>query len=98
MVDSARKELLTGSTFTEQEHGRIGLRDALDLLAELADGSMFAHDAREAVARGEFFAQQKIFAQKFLLARGALHENFQMIEVDGFLQKVERAFLQDRKS
>ena len=35
----------------------VGGGDFLNLLADFADGSVFAEDAREAVARGIFFAE-----------------------------------------
>ena len=92
MMDGAREEFFAGAAFAEQQHGGIGGGDALDLLADFADGSVFADDARKAVARGIFFAEDEIFAQQFLLAGGAVDEKFQVIEIDGFLEKIEGAF------
>jgi len=37
---------------------------------------VFSDDARETITRGKFLAEKKIFPEKLLLARGALHENF----------------------
>ncbi len=93
MVHGASEKLFAGAAFTEQQHGGVGGGDALHLLAHFADRSMLADDARKAVTRDVFFAQQKIFAQKFLLASGALHQQLEMLEVDGLLQEVEGAFL-----
>ena len=74
MVDGAREEFLAGAAFAEEQNGGVGGGDFLNLLAEFADGGVFAEDAREAVARGIFFAEDEIFAQQFLLAGGAADE------------------------
>jgi hypothetical protein len=76
MMDRARKKFFSGAALSEKENRGIGLRHALELLAEFANGSVLADDARESIARGKFFAEKQIFAKKFLLARGTLHENF----------------------
>ena len=91
-MDGARKKLFSGSAFAEQQNGGIGRGDALRHLAGFFHRGMLADDPRKAVARGVFFAQQKIFAQQFLLLRGAFEQQLQMIEVDRLLDEIERAF------
>ena len=59
------------------------------MFADFADGVVLADDAGETVARGVFFAEQEIFAQEFLLLRRAFHEQFQVIEIDRFLDEIE---------
>src|SRR5438128_3803676 len=93
VMNSPREQFLTRAAFTEEEDGGVGLRDALKLLTEITNRSVFANDARETVTRGKFFPEDKIFAKQFLLARGPLNEDFEVIEVNGLLKKVERAFL-----
>src|SRR5262249_43905666 len=61
VMNSSSKKFFARSALAEQKNSRIGNRDALDLLAEFANGSVFADDAREAITSCEFFAQQKIF-------------------------------------
>ncbi len=92
MMDGAREEFFAGAAFAEQQHGGIGGGDVLDLLADFADGSVFTEDAREAVTRGIFFAEDEIFAEQFLLAGGTADEEFQVLEVHRLLEKIEGAF------
>ena len=93
VMDRAGKEFLAGAAFAEQQHGGIGGGHALHHLARFLHGGMFADDARKTVPRGVFLAQQQIFAQEFLLLRGALHQQFQVFEVHWLLDEIERAFL-----
>ena len=93
MVNGAREEFLAGAAFAEEQHRGFGRRDTLQLMADRFHRVGFADDAREAVTRGKFLAQDEIFAQQFLLACGAFDEQFQMIEINGLLDKIECAFL-----
>src|ERR1700686_477089 len=93
VMDGAREELLAGAAFAEEQSGRIGSGYALHLLADPANGGMLADNARKSIARSVLFAKQQILAQQLLLTRGALHQQFQMIEVHRLLQKIEGAFL-----
>src|SRR5712664_3082116 len=98
MVNRARKELLARATFAQQQRGGIGRSDALNLLANFANGSMLADNAGKTVTGCVLFAEQQIFAEELLLTRGALHQEFEMVEVDGFLKEIEGAFLHGRDS
>ena len=52
---------------------------------------MLPDDPRKPVPRRILRAQQQIFALQFLLLRRALHQQLQMVQVHGLLQKIERA-------
>src|SRR5215472_17332921 len=52
---------------------------------------MLADNARETIALGVFFAQEQILPKKFLLAGGARDEQLQVLQLDGFLNEIERA-------
>ena len=67
VMDGAREKFLAGAAFAQQQNRGIGGGHALRHLARFLHGGMLADDAREAVARGVFLAQQQIFAQQFLL-------------------------------
>jgi hypothetical protein len=92
MMDGAGEQLFAGAALAEEQNG--GVRDGnfLDLLADFANGSIFAKDARKAVAGRIFFAKNQIFPEQLLLAGGAADKQFQMLQVHGLLQKVESAF------
>ena len=76
MMDGAGEEFLAGATFAEKKNGGIGLRDALNLEAEITDRTVFADDTRKTITCGKFLAEQKVFAKQLLLACGPLHEDF----------------------
>src|SRR5579885_221685 len=69
MVNRPCEELFPRAAVSQQQHRRIRRRNLLDLLADLADRSMLAHDARETVPRGILFPQDQVLAQQLLLAR-----------------------------
>src|SRR6266851_9486641 len=96
MMNGAGEELLAGATFAQEQRGGIGCSDALNLLADFANGSMLADDAGKSVTRGVLFAEQQIFAEELLLPRGALYQELEMIEVDGFLKEIVGTFLHGR--
>src|SRR5260370_16936862 len=96
MVNRAREKLLARATFAQQQRGGIGRSDALNLLANFANGSMLADNAGKTVTGCVLFAEQQIFAEELLLTRGALHQEFEMVEVDRFLKEIEGAFLHGR--
>src|SRR4030095_7312847 len=92
VVNGASEEFLARTAFTEQENGCPGRGHALELLANRLHGGRVPDDARKAVAGGELLAEDEIFPQQFLLARGAFDEKFQMVEVNGLLDEIEGAF------
>src|ERR1700726_2175489 len=96
VMNRSREKLFARSAFAQEQNGRIGRSDPLRHLTGILHGFMFANDSREAVTRGVLFAQQKVFAQQFLLARGAFEKKLQMVEVDRLLNEIKRAFLHRR--
>ena len=92
MVNGPRKNFFSRSAFTQQQHGRFRGRHPLGNLARVFHRRMFAQNARKSVAHRIFFAQQQIFPQQFLLLRGAIQQQFQVIEIDRFLDEIEGAF------
>jgi len=92
LMDGAGEEFLAGAAFAEKQNGGVGGSDFLELMTDGLHGRGFADDAREAVTGGEFFAQDEIFAEEFLLAGGALDEKLEVIEVHRLLNEVESAF------
>jgi len=71
----------------------VGGGDFLNLLADFADGRVFTEDAWEAVARRIFFAEDEDFREAIPVGGRAADEEFQVLEVDGLLEKIESAFL-----
>src|SRR6266404_3331757 len=63
MMNRARKQFLSRPALAQQQRGGIGRSDTLNLLADPANGSVFADDARKSVTRCVLFAQQQIFAE-----------------------------------
>src|SRR6516165_3904871 len=96
MMYGAREEFLAGATLAEQQYGGFGGSGFLQLGAYLLHRRGFSNDAREAVANGEFLAQDQVFPEKLLLTGGPLDEQFQMVEVHRLLNKIESAFLHGR--
>src|SRR5882762_164108 len=92
MMNRAREQLLSGPALAQQQRGGIGRSDTLNLLADPANGSVLADDARKSVTRCVLLAQQQILSQQFLLTSRALHQKFQVVEIDRFLQKIKSAF------
>ena len=93
MMNSAGKEFFARAAFAQQQDGGIGCGHALDLVAGFLHGSVFAEDAREAIARGILLAEQEVFAQQFLLLRGALDQQLQVVQVHRLLDEVEGSTL-----
>src|SRR5882672_8301714 len=49
MMNRAREQLLAGAAFAQQQRGGIGRSDTLNLLADAANGSVFANNAGKSV-------------------------------------------------
>src|SRR6267142_1195485 len=60
VMNGARKQLLAGAAFAQKQCGGIRRSDALNLLADPANGSVLADDTGTSVTRGVLFAQQQI--------------------------------------
>ena len=89
VMDRPGDEFFAGAGFAEEQDGGRSGGDFLDLLADFADGGVFAEDARgQAVARGIFFAEDYIFAEKFLLGGAARPtRSFKCSRSTGFWRK-----------
>src|SRR5260370_12837519 len=61
MVNRAREELLARATFAQQQRGGIGRSDALNLLANFANGSMLAANARKTLTDSVLSPNHPIF-------------------------------------
>src|ERR1700682_1051479 len=92
MVNRSGEKLFARAALAQEQRSGVGSGDALNLLADLANGSMLADDAGKSITRGVLFAEQQILAEQFLLTGGTLHKKFQVIEVNGLLEKIEGAF------
>ena len=79
-----------------EQDGRIGRRRALQRRKHLPQGSVLADQLRRAATNRQLLAQQQVLRDDAPLLQRACHEQQEMIGIDGFGEKVERAFLHRR--
>src|SRR4029079_12800144 len=93
-VDRVGDELLSGSTLPEEEHGRVGRRDLLDFVEQLAHSSARADELVERLRRRAGpLAQLAVLGHQAAALQSATEDHEELRRVDRLAEEVERAEL-----
>ncbi len=92
-VQRPGEQLLAGSALAFDEHRRIRVGGALQRREHLPQGRVFADDLRSAAADGQLLLHQQVLVGDAALLERTVHEEQQMIGIDGLGEKVHRAVL-----
>ncbi len=95
-VEDARAQFLAGAALALEQHGGVGAGGSFDGRQRLLQRRRGADDALAATTRGGLLLEEPVLAEEAALRERALHEQEEMIGVDGLGQEIKGALLHRR--
>jgi hypothetical protein len=92
-VQRPREQFFAGTTFSFEQHGRVGSGRALERNRHLFEAGVLSDNPRRATAGRELVLEQDVFSGQTALRKRALDHQHQDIRIDGLREKIEGAFL-----